>query len=137
MRLGIGEKLGVMLRVVRESEVEGMANSEWINDDRTFCNQECDAECYRNSNHIYYKNQPHSMADFRYTSECEKFFRKPTNYERIVSMSVEEMAEFLQAVTETCAGDSCKGCPMHDVKKMSIVCNGIGIKQWLESEVEK
>lgn len=112
-----------------------MTNNGWINDDRTFCNQNCDAECYRNSNNILDKNRPHSMADFRYTSECERFFRKPTNYERIMSMSVKELAEFLQVITETCAGDSCEGCPMREVKKIALVCNNDSIKQWLESEV--
>lgn len=62
---------------------------------------------------------------------------KMTNYERIISMNIEKMAEFLHTVTETCAGNSCKGCPMHDVKKMTLICNSSGIKRWLESEVEE
>lgn len=123
----------------RNNGVQSMANSEWINDDRTFCNQKCDAECYRNSNNIYYKNQPHSMADFRYTSECEKFFRKLTNYERIMSMSVKELAEFITDMRKELINDctAAIGVPPVNVTNRDMRSSQKTWQQWLESEVEE
>lgn len=54
------------------------------------------------------------------------------NYEKIKSMTIDKMAEFLQ---DRSPCDICV-CDFDDYKCMAIGCKD-GIKQWLESEVEE
>lgn len=56
-----------------------------------------------------------------------------TNYDRIKSMSIDEMLEFLNSVSRTgaCASGyyvNCRDCPFMDTE-----CNNL--KSWLETEV--
>ena len=63
-------------------------------------------------------------------SPC-KYFKSYTNYDRIKSMSVEEMAEYLSDHW------SCVDCAFEkDCDDNYISCHK-NIKQWLESEVEE
>ena len=55
-----------------------------------------------------------------------------TNYDRIKSMSVEEMAEFIERKTEDL--EICTHCPAYKMCDTHIKC-GENIKQWLEQEV--
>lgn len=72
-----------------------------------------------------------------YAEECKDFDEiKPTNFERIKAMSVEKMAEFLAHISTDCE----KFCVFVDENGDCIGCGGqcaIGIKQWLESEVQE
>ena len=62
-------------------------------------------------------------------------FNKPmTNYERIKSMSVEEMAEFIEKMTEHL--EICTRCPAYKMCDTHIKC-GENIKQWLLQEVSE
>jgi hypothetical protein len=65
--------------------------------------------------------------------ECEHFADGTikNQYDRIRNMSVEEMAEFLNKISN-CLGMECKDCPFNSTNCMS----KMGIKQYLESEVE-
>ena len=60
-----------------------------------------------------------------------------TNYDRIRNMSVEEMAEFMYETNEDCenfcAFTKDKKCHSFEGGKQTCI---IGIKQWLESEVD-
>ena len=55
-----------------------------------------------------------------------------TNYDRIKSMSVEEMAEFIERMTEYL--EICTVCPAYKMCDTHIKC-GENIKQWLLQEV--
>lgn len=55
-----------------------------------------------------------------------------TNYDRIKSMSVEEMAEFIERMTEHL--EICTRCPAYKMCDTHIKC-GENIKQWLLQEV--
>ena len=58
-----------------------------------------------------------------------------TNYERIKSMTIEEMAIAIDKLTCICAtGDRCEICPIY-VSGHS--CRPQDIMEWLESEVEE
>lgn len=54
-----------------------------------------------------------------------------TNYERIKSMNVDEVAEFLSSITEYCCNEDCDTCPLRNN-----ICDRKGAKNWLNSEVE-
>lgn len=55
-----------------------------------------------------------------------------TNLEKIRAMTAEELAEFLDRVTESCTGYSeCGDCPLNECK----YCDKWKIAKWLESEV--
>lgn len=56
-----------------------------------------------------------------------------TNYDRIKSMSAEEMAEFMERVTEHL--ETCTCCPAYKMCDAHIKC-GENIKQWLLQEVD-
>ena len=57
-----------------------------------------------------------------------------TNYDRIKSMSVEEMAAFIERMTEHL--EICTRCPAYKMCDTHIKC-GENIKQWLLQEVEE
>ena len=59
---------------------------------------------------------------------------KQTNYDRIKSMSVEEMAEFIERMTEHL--EICTRCPAYKMCDTHIKC-GENIKQWLLQEVSE
>ena len=62
--------------------------------------------------------------------------KKPTNFDRIKAMSVEEMAEFLMNVNNAYAMDCM--CGMSECKHPDIDDNcAICFKEYLESEVEE
>ncbi len=54
-----------------------------------------------------------------------------TNYEKIKNMTVEEMAEFLEKLTDLCNANRCKDCPLCK----GIFCCTTEIECWLNSEV--
>lgn len=54
-----------------------------------------------------------------------------TNYEKIKNMTVEEMAEFLEKITDYCNAKTCKDCPLC----RCIFCCATEIECWLNSEV--
>ena len=56
------------------------------------------------------------------------------NYDRIKSMSVEEMAEFIERMTEHL--EICTRCPAYKMCDAHIKC-GENIKQWLLQEVSE
>lgn len=56
---------------------------------------------------------------------------KMTNYERIKSMSVEELADFLEYISRTA---DCSCCPAYNFCELNIDCDEL-IKQWLLQEV--
>ena len=59
---------------------------------------------------------------------------KPTNYERIKNMSVEEMATFLLDVTDCCVAKDCANCVLG--KDNIAYCNTeLTMTKWLKSEV--
>lgn len=53
-----------------------------------------------------------------------------TNYEKIKNMTVEEMAKFLEEITDRCSANSCKDCPLRD----GIFCGTPEIGCWLNRE---
>lgn len=55
-----------------------------------------------------------------------------TNYEKIKNMTVEEMAEFLEKLTDRCNANRCKDCPLCK----GIFCCTTEIGCWLNSEVD-
>lgn len=60
-----------------------------------------------------------------------------TNFEKIKQMSVEEIAELLDNISESCYDkgygfSNCGNCPLSILPS----CASTGIKDWLESEVE-
>ena len=80
-------------------------------------------------------------------ADCKngEMFEQITNYERIKSMSLEELAEFLEKngsdeFHEMTDSNQCRECE----RRLKLVCNAedcpymdtYGVKQWLESEVE-
>ena len=64
-----------------------------------------------------------------------------TNYERLKSMSIEEMTLFLSKVLDCCRDciedrSACdKECPMYSYNRTNDICVDYDIKDWLESEV--
>lgn len=54
-----------------------------------------------------------------------------TNYEKIKIMTVKEMANFLEKLTDRCNANSCKDCPLC----RGIFCCTTEIEGWLNSEV--
>lgn len=72
----------------------------------------------------------HNYTDDLYTGGNHKI----TNYDRIKSMSVEEMAEFVERITEYL--EVCTGCPAYKTCDTHIKC-GENIKQWLLQEVSE
>lgn len=56
-----------------------------------------------------------------------------TNYEKIKNMSIDEMAKFLDELTERCCNNSCKDCPLCD----GIYCCANEFEYWLNSEVKE
>lgn len=54
-----------------------------------------------------------------------------TNYEKIKNMTVEEMAKFLEKLTDDCNANNCKACPLC----RGIFCCTTEIECWLNSEV--
>ena len=55
-----------------------------------------------------------------------------TNLEKIRAMSAEELAGWLEHITNYCSsGDLCLEC------QFAFICNKEGLKNWLESEVEE
>lgn len=56
-----------------------------------------------------------------------------TNYEKIRSMSVEEMAEMLAEITDICVRGSCMECPVYGRH----LCDKWGMKDWLNMEAEE
>lgn len=54
-----------------------------------------------------------------------------TNYEKIKNMTVEEMAKFLEKITDYCNANNCKACPLC----RGIFCCTTEIECWLNSEV--
>ena len=54
-----------------------------------------------------------------------------TNYEKIKNMTIEEMANFLDKITERCASNECEDCPLCE----GIFCCTSEIGYWLNSEV--
>lgn len=55
-----------------------------------------------------------------------------TNLEKIRSMSAEELAGWLEHITDCCSSNGlCLECPF------AFICNKEGLKNWLESEVEE
>lgn len=55
-----------------------------------------------------------------------------TNLEKIRAMSVEELAEFIVDITDTCKEEDCRHCPIG-----IIPCKVVDVENWLESEVEE
>jgi hypothetical protein len=54
-----------------------------------------------------------------------------TNFDRIRAMTAEELAEFLDRVTESCTGYSrCGDCPLNECK----CCDQWKIADWLKKE---
>lgn len=62
-----------------------------------------------------------------------------TNFEKLKSMEVYELAGFLDIITTCCALDACEDCPLKSAPLKSandlIGCTVGGIYKWLESEV--
>lgn len=60
-----------------------------------------------------------------------------TNYERIKAMSVDEMVELLDEITDACAdiggGYHCERCPIGKVCH----CTCCDVRRWLESECDE
>lgn len=57
-----------------------------------------------------------------------------TNFEKIKNMSVEELTNFLNGISDCCDSDdynACDNCPLTVDE-----CSCDGIKLWLESEAE-
>ncbi len=58
---------------------------------------------------------------------------KMTNYDRIKAMSVEEMGNFFDDISDSCASESlCDECPLQEG-----CTHGVPFREWLESEVLK
>lgn len=58
---------------------------------------------------------------------------KMTNYDRIKAMSVEEMGNFFDDISDSCASESlCDECPLQEG-----CTHGVPFREWLESEVQK
>lgn len=66
--------------------------------------------------------------------DCPNYQEKrQTNFDRIKTMSVEEMAEFLSDIANCCIWDDCEHCPLN-----LLACNNeCFMKEWLESEVQE
>lgn len=58
-----------------------------------------------------------------------------TNYERIKNMSVEEIADLIDEITDCCVTNECSSCPLHPHGAQ--FCHKDHFKIWLESEVEE
>ncbi len=56
-----------------------------------------------------------------------------TNYERIKTMSIEDMANLFAEISICCILQNCNSCPINDAQ----FCCTEYIKIWLESEVEE
>ena len=56
-----------------------------------------------------------------------------TNFDRIKSMSVEEMASLLVKITGCCTWDDCEHCPL----RLRACTSEFYVKEWLESEVQE
>jgi hypothetical protein len=57
--------------------------------------------------------------------------KKMTNYEKIKNMTVEEMAKFLDELTDRCNASMCIDCPLCK----GLFCCAKEIIYWLNSEV--
>ena len=73
------------------------------------------------------EKEEHTCKSYPNCNGCNAY-RKPTNYDRLMNMSIEELAELLN-------GTPCNCCKLESNQNCSIPCL-IGIKQWLESEVQ-
>lgn len=51
------------------------------------------------------------------------------NYEKIKNMTVEEMAKFLDKITQRCVNNYCKDCPLCE----GIYCCANEIEYWLNN----
>ena len=75
----------------------------------------------------------------RLMREARKVCSKQTNADRIQSMSIDELAEFLSLCVSDCQGrkleqkEFCEGCPFDSGVGY---CTEKRIKKWLQSEVE-
>lgn len=56
-----------------------------------------------------------------------------TKYEKIKNMTVEEMAKFLEELTDRCNASRCIDCPLCE----GLFCCTDEIRYWLESEVKE
>ena len=74
------------------------------------------------------------MADNVIFSECEDTEKKPkTNGDRIRQMMDEELAEFIDTVTDCCSdGWMCDKCPIK-----STGCDKDSFLEWLKQEVSE
>jgi hypothetical protein len=63
-----------------------------------------------------------------------------TNFEKINSMSVEEMAEFINNLSARCITSDCDNCPLQENNQditRCVDCDDSTILKWLENEVEE
>lgn len=60
-----------------------------------------------------------------------------TNYERIKSMSVKQLAKFIDDVAVCCFQTAnCENCPIY-CSRDEVYCDSSIISKWLKSEVEE
>ena len=85
---------------------------------------------------LYYKSKEKCGECGRLSNVMDNkpMFTPNTNYNCIKSMSVEEMAEFIERMTEHL--EICTHCPAYKMCDTHIKC-GENIKQWLEQEVSE
>ncbi|MGN1318408.1 MAG: hypothetical protein ACI4VF_05275 [Lachnospirales bacterium] len=62
----------------------------------------------------------------------EKEVQTMTNFEHIKNMNIDELAYFIDSITEACVYESCGNCPININE-----CDEINIKNWLNEEVKK
>lgn len=56
-----------------------------------------------------------------------------TNLGKIRSMSAEELARFLEEITDLCYSHDCTGCPLNNGARF---CYNANIESWLNKEAE-
>jgi hypothetical protein len=109
-----------------------------MSEDITFCLADCEnMKCERNKKHIKIMDIPHSFANYEnIKGYCLKVEPKQNNYDRIKSMSVNEMVDWLE--TQVGCGRSFVPCGIVCGRKCTVEktedCKE-KIKQWLLQEV--
>ena len=77
------------------------------------------------------------MAEPCYSCYCMSHWKRPTNADRIRSMTDEELAEWIERIRMLCANDGCgRACPLYEIC-YSMAIEPVETLDWLKQEAKE